>query len=257
MEQNKMPVLFLSHGSPMNALANNNYTKVLKSLGEKYQPKAILIISAHWITDGKVLLQNSKIQKTIHDFRGFPKELFDVQYNPQGNDFVTNEVIKNISEVLETDNWGVDHGSWSILVHMYPEANIPVVQLSIDWNKNMKEHFDLGKKLHFLTDLGIMVVGSGNVSHNLRFVDFYNKTDLPSTSWAKELNEEVNNAILLNEIDKLLDFKSFSGANFGIANPDHYIPLIYCLGAGQNKKAQIIYDKFELGTLTMSCFEWI
>lgn len=249
--------LFVSHGSPMNALADNNYTKTLNKIGLRLKPAAIVVVSAHWFTKGKTQIQYAPINRTIHDFGGFPRELFECQYNAPGSMELVKKILKNIPEIEPTDRWGLDHGAWTVLKHMYPLADIPVVQVSINTNLNMKEHYELAKRLDFLSEENVMLIGSGNVSHNLAFVNFGIMSDQPSTAWALDLNKSVNQAIEKNQLEYLFDYKKLPGAAIGIASNDHYIPLLYALGAShQKKKKEWFYRGFELGTLSMDCIEF-
>lgn len=175
MTNKKMPVLFIGHGSPMNALASNDYTKILNKLGSDLpRPEAIVMVSAHWQTRGSWVTAMPK-PRTIHDFGGFPKALFEVQYPAPGSPELAREIITRIPEPKigeDTGEWGFDHGTWSILRHIYPKADIPVVQLSLDMTKPASYHYELGKKLTFLRDKNVLIMASGNIVHNLRFIEW-------------------------------------------------------------------------------------
>lgn len=169
--QMKMPVLFLGHGSPMNAIEDNDFSQSLREMGKSLPtPNAILVISAHWETRG-VMVTGMSEPKTIHDFYGFPKALFEVEYPAPGSPSLAKEISSAVSEPdisVDLNQWGLDHGTWSVLRHIFPKNDIPVVQLSLDMTQPMKFHFEMGKKLRFLRDMGVMIMGSGNIVHNLR-----------------------------------------------------------------------------------------
>lgn len=248
---------FMSHGSPMNAIANNKYTQSVTNEGEQYKPSAIVVVSAHWHTNGKTRVHTDNENKVIYDFGGFPRELYEVQYPTKGSLDIATKIQKAINEVEVTNEWGLDHGAWSVLKHMYPKGDIPVIQLSINRGFSMVQHYELGKKLSFLNEENVMILGSGNVSHNLSLVDFYEDSVETTTQWAKDLNEATNNAIEKNDIDSLINYRSLPGSQYGIATNDHYIPLLYVLGASHNKKnKEWFYNGYELGTLSMDCVKF-
>ncbi len=248
---------FMSHGSPMNAIANNNYTKSVAKEGEKYKPSAIVVVSAHWHTNGVTKVQSDLENKVIYDFGGFPRELYEVQYPTSGSAEVAQKIKQQIPQVEITKEWGLDHGAWSVLKHMYPKGDIPIVQLSINRHFSIQQHYEMGKKLSFLNDENVMIIGSGNVSHNLSLVDFYEESVEPNTQWTKDLNEATNEAIKNNHLNDLVNYKNLPGSQYGIATNDHYIPLLYVLGASHNKKnKEWFYKGYELGTLSMDCIKF-
>ncbi len=241
----------------MNAIMENQFTKALNKKGATLNPSAILVVSAHWYTDGVTMAQSSKENKVIYDFGGFPEELYRVEYPTKGSVELSQKIASKVDGVELTSDWGLDHGAWAVLKHLFPKIDIPVFQLSIDYRKTMDQHYEIAKKLSFLNDEGVMILASGNVCHNLRLVDFRNQGFEPTTSWAKELTESVNEAILKNDIDSLLNYRNFPGAGYGIASNDHYIPLIYALGASHKKvNKEWFYSAYELGTLSMDCIEF-
>jgi 4,5-DOPA dioxygenase extradiol len=250
-----MPVLFVGHGSPMNALEDNEFTKGWKEAVSKIpKPSAILCVSAHWLTNG-TFVTAMKQPKTIHDFGGFPQALFDAQYPAPGSPEVAQEVselVKSTPVGLDHDEWGLDHGTWSILKQMYPDADIPVLQLSIDYYKPGAWHYELGKELAALRKKGVLIVGSGNMVHNLRMIDFSKQEG--GFDWAIEINETFKKLILEGNHDPLKDYKSLGkSAELAIPTPDHYYPLLYMLALqGKKEEARIFNDKPVMGSLTMT-----
>jgi len=256
----KMPIIFIGHGSPMNALAENSFTKSLNNLGTSLgKPKAILVVSAHWLTNGVTGVQSSLNPEVIYDFGGFPQELYQVKYPVKGYPELAHAISQKIklNPTIATEQWGIDHGTWTVLRHIFPKADIPTFQLSIDFSKDSNFHFQLGKELAYLREQGVLILGSGNVIHNLRTIDGRNKTNLPSTPWAKELSETIKSALLSNDTKKLIEYTKLPGANLGIANPDHYYPFLYMLGSAQGTtQMKQVYEGFDLGTLDMRCVLW-
>lgn len=249
----KLPVIFLGHGSPMNAIADNTFTQKLAALGKSIpMPKAILMVSAHWETDGTWLTGMEK-PKTIHDFYGFPQELFNVQYPAPGSPDLVSTVQEKIqSPKLQNDSnqWGLDHGTWSVLRHMYPEANIPIVQLSIDRTKPFEYHYELGKQLSFLREQGVLVMGSGNIVHNLRAISW--DASAPAHDWAVEFDQWAKKKINTKDFEALVKQPLNSQAGkLSIPTPEHYLPLLYVLGAG-NKNEQIVFDIDEIQNASIS-----
>lgn len=248
-----MPTIFFGHGSPMNAIEDNKYTKSWAEIVKTFpKPKAIIAISAHWETNG-VRITGNENQKTIHDFYGFPKELYDIHYNAKGNLELAEKITKLIPDVKLDDSWGLDHGVWSILKHIYPNADIPVIQISIDKNKTPKEHYELAKKLNSLRNEEILIIGSGNIVHNLRMIK-WNGNQNPY-SWAIDFSSEIKSAILNNDIEKILNYQNTKGAKESVPTPEHFIPLIYILGLkNENEKVSFFEEGFEMGSLSMDSF---
>ena len=253
----KMPVLFLGHGSPMNAIEENQFVTGFRNLAKTLpQPNAILCISAHWFTNGTKVTA-MEMPRTIHDFGGFPKELFEVQYSAIGSPKLaieTKELLLPLEVELD-DTWGLDHGAWSVIKHLYPEANVPVIQLSIDYSKPAQYHFDLAQKLSSLRKKGIIIIGSGNIVHNLRLVDFANfDKDNYGYDWAIEAREMVNKYLLDGNFQPLIDFeKQGKALQIAIPTPEHYLPLIYTLGLKEKQEELSLFnDKLVAGSLSMT-----
>lgn len=253
----KMPVLFIGHGSPMNGIETNKFSQTwLKLAKEIPVPKAVLCISAHWLTKGTHVTAMVK-PKTIHDFGGFPQALFDVQYPAPGNPELAAETKKIVSstDVGLDHDWGLDHGTWSVVRQMYPLANVPVLQLSIDYNRPAQYHYDLAKQLSSLRNKGVLIIGSGNMVHNLGMVDFSRLSDADyGFDWAIEMNQKFKTKILNRDHASLIDWKSMGkAAELAIPTPDHYYPLIYTLALqDKNESAVFFNDNAVGGSLTMT-----
>ncbi len=253
----KMPVMFVGHGSPMNAIEDNEFSKGWKAAGAAItKPNAVLCISAHWETKGTWVTAMQKPQ-TIHDFGGFPQALFDVQYPAMGNPLLAGEIKTSIkqTEVGLDDKWGLDHGCWSILNQMFPEANIPVLQLSLDYTKPAQYHYDLAAELMWLRSKGVLIMGSGNLVHNLGMVA-WDKLNVSGFGyeWAMEANEKMKKYILGGEHKLLIDYKSQGKAwDMAIPTPEHYLPLLYVLALKKEKETVSLFnDKAVAGSLTMT-----
>lgn len=253
----KMPVLFLGHGSPMNAIEENQFVAGFRNLAKTLpQPNAILCVSAHWFTNG-TKVTSIQMPRTIHDFGGFPQALFDVQYPAKGSPELAVET-KKILEPVHVDldeHWGLDHGAWSVIKHLYPDANVPVIQLSIDYTKSGQYHFELAQKLQSLRHKGVLIIGSGNIVHNLRLVDFRNfDKDNYGFDWAIEARETINNYLLDGNFQPLMDFEKMNKAvQLAIPTPDHYLPLLYTLGLKEkSEELSLFNDKLLAGSLSMT-----
>jgi len=250
----RMPVLFVGHGSPMNAIEDNNYHKSWAAMGKQLpRPKAILSVSAHWITKGTKVTGMSH-PKTIHDFGGFPKKLFDQEYPAQGSpEFakMTAEMI-TYSHVQTDDSWGLDHGTWSVLLPMYPLADIPVYQMSIDYDQPMSYHYEIGKQLNKLRDKGVLIIGSGNLVHNLREIDFSGQKK--PFDWAVEFDTRFTEWMNKGDIASMLNYQKILGNTAVMAHPtyDHLLPLFYVLGLQQkNDKITYFNDQFDYASISM------
>ncbi len=230
-----LPAIFFGHGNPMNALENNRYTEAWRELGRQTpRPSAILSISAHWFVPGTGLTVSSA-PRTIHDFGGFPRELFRVQYPAMGNPDLAQRVQRMLAplHVELDDTWGLDHGTWSVLRHVYPDADIPVVQLSIDESKPAKFHFEIGRKLAPLRNEGVLIIGSGNLVHNLHTYAWGRHMPDPY-DWAIRFETEAKQMMLAGEHKALIEYEMLGpSAKLSIPTPDHYLPLLYVLGTSQ------------------------
>ena len=254
----KMPVLFLGHGSPMNAITGNEFTEGWRDIGKTLpKPNAILCVSAHWETRGTYVTAMDR-PETIHDFGGFPEELYEVQYPAPGSPDLAQE-IKNLvkrTDVGLDEKWGLDHGCWSVVRYLYPKADIPVIQMSLDYSKSPQYHYDLAKELMPLRKRGVLIIGSGNMVHNLSMV-IWDKIDEPGFGydWAIEANEKMKKFILADDHKSLIDYKS-QGRAFALAipSPEHFLPLLYSLSLKEaNETISLFNDRAIAGSLTMTC----
>lgn len=250
-----MPVLFVGHGNPMNAIEENDFTRTWNHLGDTITtPKLILCISAHWETRGTHITAMPN-PRTIHDFGGFPKELYDVQYPAPGFPLFAEEIRDRnpgLNIGLDTKEWGFDHGSWSVIKHIYPKADIPMIQLSIDHYATFEQHYKLAKQLSNLREQGVLIVGSGNIVHNLRAVDWHQRVD--GYDWAVEVRDNVNQWLLEQRHDELISITQ-RGGNYRMAIPtsEHYIPLLYAAALqDENEKLTLFNDKLTMGSLSMT-----
>ena len=255
MSQENMPVLFVGHGSPMNAIEDNEFSKAWKQIGNALPiPKSILCISAHWETDGTfvTVMENPR---TIYDFYGFPPELYKIKYSAPGNPGLAEEIkdIVKYTKVENNYNWGLDHGCWSVIRNMYREADVPVIQLSIDRTKQPSWHYELSNDLKALRKKGVLIVGSGNIVHNLRLYDFYN-TDR-SYDWALELNKTLKTLISQRNFNDLINFP-VEGKNASLAIPtnEHYLPMLYSLGLTENNENIEFFNDKVLSSISMTSF---
>jgi 4,5-DOPA dioxygenase extradiol len=252
----RMPVLFVGHGSPMYAVEENEFVQSWRQLGETLPtPKAIICISAHWETKG-THVTGMKNPPTIHDFGGFPRELYEIQYPAPGNPQLANELITTLSEnVQDDDKWGLDHGAWSVIRRMYPKADVPVIQMSLDYHKSPGEHYELAKELASFRDKGVLIIGSGNIVHNLRKVSWDKPDDEEfGFDWALEANETIKNHILNNNHQELIDYNLLSTeVQMAVPTPDHFLPLLYTLALKtENEEISFFNDKAVMGSLTMT-----
>jgi 4,5-DOPA dioxygenase extradiol len=252
-----MPVLFVGHGSPMNAIEENEFVDNWRQLGETLpRPKSIMCISAHWETQGTQVTSMQNPQ-TIHDFGGFPCALYEIEYPAPGNPQLAKETIETVksSSVLPDEKWGLDHGTWSVIRRMYPNADIPVVQISLDYNKSPRDHYKLAKELAGFRKKGVLIIGSGNIVHNLRQVA-WDKVDEPEFGfdWALEANLKIKNLILKGDYKSLIDYKMLGKeVQLATPTPDHYLPLLYALALkNEDEEVSFFNDKAVMGSLTMT-----
>jgi len=248
-----MPAVFFGHGSPMNALAHNRYTQAWREFGRTApRPTAVLAISAHWFMPGTAVTAMAKPQ-TIHDFGGFPRALSEYQYPAPGNPALAQRVREILAPlaVRADEKWGLDHGTWSVLTHVYSKADIPVVQLSIDSAQMPAFHYDLGKRLAPLRDEGVLIAGFGNVVHNLGKLNW--KEDAPALDWAKRFNDAVRERVINRDHQPLVDYESLGDdARLSIPTPEHYLPLLYILGLQeQDEAASVLVDGIQNASISM------
>lgn len=252
-----MPVLFIGHGSPMNGIEDNEFSRRWSAMAQEIPlPQAVLVISAHWYSKGS-LITAMESPRTIHDFMGFPQALFEVQYPAPGSPHLAQETASLVTSAnLElSHDWGLDHGTWTVVRHMYPQANIPVLQLSIDYTKGPQFHYDLGKELISLRKKGVLIIGSGNMVHNLRMLA-WSRMDEPiyGYDWALEMNDTFKTLIVNGSHDLLIDYPSLGKeALLSVPTPEHYLPLLYSLALGQkDEPVSFFNDKAIGGSLTMT-----
>jgi 4,5-DOPA dioxygenase extradiol len=256
-QENNMPVFFVGHGSPMNGIEDNEFSQRWQSIGKDTRaPKAVLVISAHWYTKG-TFITAMDMPKTIHDFYGFPKPLFDVQYPAPGSPSLAKETVSLVKKTkIGLDHeWGLDHGTWSVVKHMYPEANIPVLQLSIDYTQPPQYHYELATELAALRKKGVLIIGSGNMVHNLGILDWKMQHD--GYDWANDMNEKFKTLISAGDHKALINYENLgSAAKLSIPTPEHYLPMLYTLGlATANEPIQFFNDKTLMGSISMTSFK--
>ena len=250
----RMPALFLGHGSPMNALQENAHTRAWRALADSLpRPEAILAISAHWYTRGTAVTAMAE-PRTIHDFGGFPQALFDIRYPAPGSPALAaqiQQVLAPVPVAADQGEWGLDHGAWGVLIKMYPEADVPVVQLSIDGTQPPEYHYALGKRLAALRDQGVLIVASGNVVHNLRMAKW--QGDAPAYPWAESFNNYVKaNLTWQGDHHPLVHFMEHEGAALSNPSVEHYLPLLYVLGSWDGQEPITTpTDGIEMASLSM------
>ncbi len=250
-----MPVLFIGHGSPMNGIEDNEFSKEWAAqVKDIPEPKAVIVVSAHWFTRG-TFVTAMDFPSTIHDFGGFPQALFDVQYPAPGSPKLAAEIagMSKHTNIGLDHEWGLDHGTWTVIKHMYPLANIPVLQLSMDYTKTPAAHYELAKELYALRKKGVLIIGSGNMVHNLRMVR-WDMMQGGGYDWALEINDQFKKMILNHEHQPLINFNSLgTAAQLAIPTPEHYLPMLYTLGLqGDGEESVIFNDKTVGGSLTMT-----
>ncbi|MGA2293590.1 MAG: 4,5-DOPA dioxygenase extradiol [Acidimicrobiales bacterium] len=252
-----MPAAFIGHGNPMNALEHNRYTRAWSEFGASIpKPRAILVISAHWYVNITAVTA-MHVPRTIHDFYGFPQALFDVQYPALGDELIAQRIVDVVQPTyvgLDEDSWGIDHGTWSVLVHMFPLADVPVLQLSINAELPFDYHFNLGAKLHALREEGVLILGSGNVVHNLRLVDFNSPGQ--GTDWAHRFDDDIA-AVMKSDAAQLGRASEHRDYRLAVPTPDHFLPLAYVAGlsAAANTPTTTLIDGYEMGSLSMTAYQ--
>ncbi len=260
MSNKQMPTLFIGHGSPLNAIEVNSFTQRLSELGQELpKPRAILCISAHWLSAGTWVTKMEK-PRTIHDFYGFPQPLFDIVY-PAPGDVEIAHLIQSLSKKPliqgDTSHWGLDHGTWAVLLKMYPQADVPVLQLSIDLSEPPSYHMELGKTLRRLREEGVLILGSGNIVHNLKRIDWSRKES--GYEWALEFDHWVHEKAVNGDFQALAqDYFKSSAGQLSVPTPDHYYPLLYVLGASHPEKdvLKVEFEGMDLGSISMRCLSF-
>ncbi|SDF55687.1 Aromatic ring-opening dioxygenase, catalytic subunit, LigB family [Methanolobus vulcani] len=263
-EKEKMPVLFIGHGSPMNIILDNSYTQSLVKLGKELpRPEAIMVISAHWMTDGTFVTCNEN-PKTIYDFYGFPQKLYEVSYPSPGAPTEAELACRTVKKVPVkcSNQWGLDHASWAVLKHMYPEADIPVFEMSINYSFNewhpkmLQHHYDLASELKEFRNKGVLIIGSGNIVHNLSLIDFQN-VDAEPYEWAVELDEKVKENILSGNHRDLIQYLNMGEvAKIGVPTLDHYLPMIYAIALQEEGEVlEFTHEGFQHSSVSMRCFK--
>ena len=258
----RMPSIFVGHGSPMNVLQSNEFTRTLQNWGKAIgHPTAILVVSAHWLTHNETKVAVQAYPKTIHDFGGFPQALFDMQYPAPGAPEFAKQAASLLSSrgAKPSEDWGLDHAAWTVLHFLYPKADVPVFQVSIDYAQGGDYHLGVGRVLSALRDQGVLILASGNVVHNLRHIDMHATDGLvASRPWAQSFDAAVKAAILSHDTKALARYERLdAGAQLAAQTPDHYWPLLYAMGAARDGEApKLVFEGFQLGTLSMRCVQW-
>jgi len=246
-----MPVLFVGHGSPMNAIEHNAFTEALTGVSARLpRPKAVCVVSAHWVTEGSHVLASDH-PRTIHDFYGFPQPLYEVQYPAPGAPAEAGKLASN-PEIAPDNTWGLDHGSWSVLRHMYPQADIPAFQLSLDQRRSFREHLELGREIQSLRDRGVLILGSGNIVHNLRRINWGDPHG--AYDWAVEFDARVKTAVNAHDASALAAPQKWGEPLLATAHPtpEHYLPLLYCMGGiTEHDEVSYPYEGFDFGSISM------
>jgi len=252
-----MPVLFIGHGTPMNAIGENEFVKGWRELGKSVpRPNAILCISAHWETSGTFVTAMPK-PSTIHDFGGFPQELYNVQYPAPGSPELALQIRHDITttDVGMDDRWGLDHGAWSVIRNIYPGAEVPVIEMSLDYHRHAQNHYELAKELVYLRKKGVLIIGSGNIVHNLRMIDWTHVNEPGyGYEWALQANEKFKSLIIDNNHKDLINYQKLgSDVQKAIPTPEHFLPLLYVLALKEeNESVSFFNDKTVMGSLSMT-----
>lgn len=252
----RMPVIFSGHGDPMLALREDNITRELKKQGEiiieKYgKPKAILAVSAHWFTKGQYV-QTAEVPKQIYDMYGFPQELYEVDYPVKGDRALSDRVIELLGKDVKVNNeWGIDHGTWTVLVHMFPNADIPVVQLSVDISADKHKLYEIGEKLSALRDEGYLIFGSGNVVHNLRRVEWDNPNGSKS---CVDFNNTFLELLSKRDDEAIINYELLPNSDYAVPTSEHFLPIIYLLGSAKGETATVFNNECNLGAIAMTGF---
>ncbi len=256
MSDSRLPALFLGHGSPLNAIADNAFTRALARLAaELPRPDAVMVVSAHWLTQGTRVLTAPK-PRTIHDFGGFPEPLYQVEYPAPGAPAIASLVRRLVPEVVPDDRWGLDHASWAVLRHMWPDASVPVLELSLDVTAPPQSHWDLGRRLAPLRDHGVLVVGSGNIVHSFAAIDW--DPDAVPQPWAVEFDTWVADVLTTGDRSALVHYETAGrSARMAFSTNEHYLPLLYPTAmAGPEDEVRFPYTGIELASMSMRCVQF-
>ncbi|MBC8061164.1 MAG: dioxygenase [Clostridiaceae bacterium] len=250
--------LFLAHGSPMTAIEDNEYTNFLSNLGQSIKPKAIVIFTAHWESETLTISSADTVYDTIYDFYGFPRELYEIKYQAKGSSLIALKIQEKLTgngiKVKKDTARGLDHGSWTLLKHLYPNADIPVVQISVNASLPIKEQVEIGKALQGLGQEDILIIGSGVTVHNLREVKWDQTTP---DSWAVEFDEWLIDTIKSRDMASLYNYKKLApNANLAVPTAEHFVPLFIALGSGNKVDPKVIYRSYELGNLSYLCLQF-
>jgi len=250
----KMPVLFVGHGSPMNAIEHNVFTDKWKEIGRSLpRPKVILVVSAHWVTQG-IRTSNAVNPKLVYDMYGFPKALYDLKYPVKGSSELADQIVMLFGEQAIIDNkWGIDHGAWSVLNHMFPQADIPVVQLSLNQNVSLEAHYQFGKMISDLRNQEILIIGSGNVVHNLALTNFEMEKGYP---WAHDFDDYIKSNIINNNHDAVVHYKrAGKSSESAFYTLEHFLPLLYVLGVTSGEdQIEVFNERCLMGSLSMTSY---
>jgi 4,5-DOPA dioxygenase extradiol len=257
----RMPAMFIGHGSPMNAIEENDYTRSLNKIGRKIpRPVAVLVVSAHWLTKGTSVCCLQR-PKTIHDFYGFPGELYKIQYPAPGAPTLAKILSEIVPDQVKCDlTWGLDHASWAVLRHVYPNADVPVFELSLDYfpgtfdEKPVRYHYELARKLAKIREQGVLVMGSGNAVHNLRMIDFDDVDSVPY-HWASAFDDKLRDCLLSGDDDSIIDYRTLPGGDLAVPTLDHYLPMIYALGMRlPGESLEFVHEGFQNKSISMRSF---
>lgn len=249
----KMPVLFIGHGSPNNAIEDNRFTEAWKSAMKDLQPKGICIVSAHWVSHQLEMTTNTH-PAMIYDMYGFQNALYELVYPAHTSEELIHKIRACIPNVKDNDKRGIDHGVWSILHQMVPHANIPMVEVSLNAKYDFKGHYEVGKKLAALREEGILIIGSGNIVHNLRLLNWSNDE---AFTWALDVHDHVNEALMNHDDEAIIHVENWGeDALQSINTGEHYVPLLICLGASEHDEVTIFNNEIIMGSLSMTCCKW-
>lgn len=255
MSTSRMPAVFIGHGSPMNIILDNEFTRSLSELGKNLpKPEAILVVSAHWTTENSRVLCGAE-NKMIYDFMGFPEELYRYGYPAPGAPDLAEKIISGLSSFdVRCGKWGLDHGAWAILKWMYPKADIPVFQLSLDYSLTALGHYNLAKELAFLRECGVLLIGSGNIVHNLSMMDY--RIDSEPYGWAVEFDKIMADSLEKRDHEKIIDYISLGKiADLSVPTDEHFLPMIYVIATqSEDEKVRFIHKSFQHSSISMRCF---